>query len=108
MPRSTRPLARARASLGALATLVVLALTGCGHPATVDECEEIVEKIARLELERNNAKNPQAIADEIEATKKSVRESTMKECVGKRITRSAMECVRTAKSSKQITDGCFN
>jgi len=99
-------------SISALRTVAALAAllfaTGCGHPASVEECEEIVERIARLELEKKNAGNQQAISDEIEATKKSLRESTMKDCVGKRITPAAMRCVRGAKSSKQIVEECFD
>jgi hypothetical protein len=83
-------------------------LSGCGHPASVDECEEIVERVARLELEKKADGNEQAVKDEIEETKKSLRESTMKDCVGKRITSSAMKCVRQAKTSKEIIERCFN
>jgi len=80
---------------------------GCGHPASVDECEEIVERIARLELEKRKI-DPTEVAAEIESTKKAVRNSTMKECVGKRITTRAMECVRKAKTSQEIVDVCFD
>jgi hypothetical protein len=87
--------------------LAVLA-TGCGHPASVAECEEIVERIARLELEKKNSNNPSAVDEEIESTKKSLRDTTMKDCVGKRITASAMKCVRRAKTSKEIVEDCFD
>jgi hypothetical protein len=80
---------------------------GCGHPATVEECEEIVERIARLELEQRKV-DPAEVTAEIDSTKKAVRESTMKECVGKRITKQAMECVRKAKTSQEIVDSCFD
>lgn len=82
--------------------------TGCGHPASEAECEEIVERVARLELEKKNPGNPQAVADEIEATKRSVRESMLKECVGRRITEKAMACVRNAKTSKEVVEDCFD
>ncbi|MBK9000606.1 MAG: hypothetical protein IPM35_33205 [Myxococcales bacterium] len=81
---------------------------GCGHPASEAECEEIVERVARLELEKKNPGNAQAVADEIEATKKSVRESMLKECVGRRITEKAMTCVRNAKTSKEVVEDCFD
>jgi len=85
-----------------------LALLGCGHPATEAECEEIVEHVARLELEKKNPGNAQAIQGEIEATKKSVRESMLKECVGRRITEKAMKCVRSAKTSREVVEDCFD
>jgi hypothetical protein len=85
-----------------------LAASGCGHPATEAECEEIVERVARLELEKRNPGNPQAVQDEIEETKKSVRGSMLKECVGRRITQKAMQCVRNAQTGKQVVEDCFD
>jgi hypothetical protein len=85
-----------------------LVLAGCGHRASVAECEEIVERIARLELERRMPDDPAGIEAQIEATKAELRETTMKDCVGRRITEGAMQCVRKAKSSKEIVEQCFD
>ncbi len=89
-----------------IGALIFALLPGCGHPASVEECEEIVARIAELELEKRKV-HPDEVKAEIESTKKAVRESTMKECVGKRITERAMKCVRNAKSSQEIVDDCF-
>lgn len=97
---------RSAASAG-LGLCLVLCVA-CGHPASVAECDEIVDRIARLELEKRYPDNKDAVEQEVEATKQSLKDSTMKDCVGKRITASAMECVRTAKSSKEIIDDCFD
>jgi hypothetical protein len=80
----------------------------CGHRASVNECEEIIERIARLELEKRMPNDPQGVAREIDDMKKRLRETTMKDCVGKRITESAMRCVRNAKTSKEIVERCFD
>lgn len=88
--------------------LAALALTGCGHPASVEECEIIVERIARLELEKREPNNPGRVQEEIEATKEELRNSTMKNCVGKRITNAAMTCVKQAKTSQEIVEDCFD
>ncbi len=88
--------------------LFALAVPGCGHPASEAECEEIVERVARLELEKKQAGSPESVQDEIEATKKSVRESMLKQCVGRRITTKAMQCVRSAKTSKEVVEDCFD
>ncbi|MBI3199918.1 MAG: hypothetical protein HYZ29_00160 [Myxococcales bacterium] len=88
--------------------LFALAVAGCGHPASEAECEEIVERVARLELEKKQAGSPESVQDEIEATKKSVRESMLKQCVGRRITTKAMQCVRSAKTSKEVVEDCFD
>lgn len=92
----------------AAAAAWALTVLGCGHPATESECEEIVERVARLELEKKHPENPDAVREEIEATKKSVRESMLKECVGRRITTRALQCVRSAKTGKEVVEDCFD
>lgn len=86
--------------------MAALVLSGCGHPASPAECELIVERIARLELEKRGL-DEKAVADEIESTKQAMRDRTMKECVGRRITDKALRCVRDAKRSEQV-EGCFD
>lgn len=90
----------------ALAAVVGLT-TGCGRPATEADCDEIVERIARLELERRKL-SAEAVADEIATAKQSLRETSMKECVGKRLTDESMACVRAAQSSREIIEDCFD
>jgi hypothetical protein len=87
--------------LGAL-----LAATGCGHRATVQECEEIVERVARLELERAKV-GPAMLASELKIAKESFKKDMGKRCVGRRVTEKAMSCVRSAKSSQEIEEVCF-
>jgi hypothetical protein len=81
---------------------------GCGHPASNQECQQIVERIATLELEKDGAKaDPKAVGAQVDETKKALAQNTLKDCVGKRITEKAMQCVRGAKNSQQIVDDCF-
>jgi hypothetical protein len=81
---------------------------GCGHPATNQECQEIVERIATLELQTAGTfSDPKAVGAQVDETKKALASNTLKDCVGKRITERAMQCVRTAKNSQQIVDDCF-
>lgn len=83
-------------------------VVSCGHPATQKECEEIAERVALLELKQSPAGNdPATIKEEVEKTQAWVRSSSIKDCVGKRITDAAMRCVREAKTSQEIVDGCF-
>jgi hypothetical protein len=82
-------------------------IPGCGHPASEPECQEIVERIAILELQKAGASDPKAVGEQIDETKKSLAANTLKDCVGKRITERAMQCVRTAKTSAEIVDDCF-
>lgn len=108
--RHTKRPRRSSATIGVgLAVASALAaLCGCGHPASVHECEEIVETITRLELaERGVAKDSQAVSEEIESTKSAMHDRMMKECVGKRVTNNAMRCVRQSTNSKKV-EKCFD
>jgi hypothetical protein len=83
-----------------------LVLGACGHPATAKECEEIVERVARLELEQANV-NPETLAEEVKIAKDSFRKDMTKRCIGRRVTDKAMACVRQAKRAEQIEEECF-
>jgi hypothetical protein len=85
-----------------------IGVVGCGHPATDKECQEIVERIATLELEKATGNNdPKSVGSQVDETKKALAPNTLKDCVGKRITERAMQCVRSAKTSQEIVDDCF-
>jgi hypothetical protein len=88
--------------------LLAAALVGCGHPATVEECEFIVERIVELELRQRNRGSPEVVRQEVDKTKEAVRESTMRQCVGKRVTEAAMDCVRNARTAREIVNDCFD
>ena len=81
---------------------------GCGHPASDKECQEIVERIATLELEKNGGgTDAKSVGAQVDETKKALATNTLKDCVGKRITQRAMQCVHNAKTSQEIVDDCF-
>jgi hypothetical protein len=84
----------------------LLLLGSCGHRATEKECEEIVERVARLELERAKV-GPEMLASELKIAKESFRKDMGRRCVGRRVTEEAMSCVRSAKSSQEIEEVCF-
>jgi hypothetical protein len=94
---------------GAFASLLLGALAlGCGHPATVQECEEIADRVTELELQSSPAgRDPETAKEQLERTRSWVKESQLKSCVGRRITEGAMKCVRAAKKAQEITDNCF-
>jgi len=90
-----------------LALCFCVALTfGCGHPASEKECEEIVERVARLELEQAHVSGD-AAASEVKLAKESFKKDMSRRCVGRRVTQEAMSCVRHAKSADQIEKECF-
>ena len=99
----SRPRMRRPPILLAAAALVISA---CGHPATPKECEEIVERVARLELEQANV-NAETLAEEVKIAKESFRKEMTKRCIGRRVTDAAMACVRKATRAEQIEEECF-
>ena len=80
---------------------------GCGHPATPQECEKIVERVAELELKAADVE-PGEVGPRVKETKEAFRRRMMNECVGRRITHRALECVKNAKTSEEISDDCFD
>lgn len=84
-----------------------LFLLGCGRPATVEDCEHIVERITQLELKRANVVDPGEIKDQIQQTKTMFHDQTMSQCVGRHITDRARNCIEKAASAEQI-ENCFD
>lgn len=95
-------------SFPALVLFTALAAAGCGRPATITDCEEIVAKIAELELRGAKTADPSAIAKEVADTKVAFQAKAKQECVGKRITERALDCVRHAKTAEEIVRECLN
>ena len=88
-------------------TLCLLGFTaGCGRPATEAECEEIVERTARLKIQETAPARPETVDKEVSRLKESLRGKILEGCVGKRITNSAMVCVREAETSDAVQE-CF-
>jgi hypothetical protein len=80
---------------------------GCGHPATRDECDQLLAKSAEIELRGQNVSDPKLIAERTaaaRATPKGLEFST--QCLGKRITASALECVRKSTTAAEF-DRCL-
>lgn len=86
--------------------LVTFALGGCGHPATHEECEAILNRSAEIELLAQNVTDTRVIAERVKAVRDARGDELIKQCIGKRITQSALDCVRSADSGKAI-DACL-
>jgi hypothetical protein len=81
-------------------------LLACGRPATEKECQEILRRAARLELQERLG-NRELIESEVEEIAKTMREPMMEKCVGKRITESVLHCIRQAKTADELFGDCF-
>jgi hypothetical protein len=86
--------------------LGALVVVGCGHPASKEECLEIFDRSAAIELELQNLSDPEIIKQRIETARVDKGEELMRQCVGRRITDRAMRCVREAKTAKEL-DTCL-
>jgi small lipoprotein (TIGR04454 family) len=87
---------------------VLLFLSGCGRPATLQECEEIAGRVATLEYEAASKSNVAPEAEKIQTIRARVHDAMLKGCVGKRITERALSCVRNAKTANVIQKDCFD
>jgi small lipoprotein (TIGR04454 family) len=88
--------------------LVLLSISSCGRPATVQECDEIASRVATLEYEAASKSKSPPQPDQIQTIRARVHDAMLKGCVGKRITEKALRCVRKAKSADAIQKDCFD
>jgi len=95
-------------SLASVMLTCLVLVTGCGRPATQQECDEIVGRIAELELREEKSVSPTDVEKEVLETKQAFQAKTKSECVGKRITGRALRCVRNAKTAEEIVHECLN
>lgn len=93
---------------GRAAAMIVLGalLGGCGHPATREECDELFAKNAEIELKAQRITDPKTVAERTAAARAAEGEAFAARCVGRRITKRALECVRRAGTAEQV-DRCF-
>jgi hypothetical protein len=86
--------------------LLVLTLTACGHPATRDDCELILTRSAELKLKDDNVVDPQKVAERLEGLKQARGDELLKSCIGRTITKTALDCVQRAPTSEAV-DACL-
>jgi hypothetical protein len=85
-----------------VAVAAAAVLSGCGHPATVAECEELLGRSAEIELRAQNITDPKVIAERTAAFRQARGQELLGHCAGKRITDRAMQCVRTAATVDEV------
>lgn len=86
----------------------LLLASGCGKPASVEDCERIVARITELELEAAEISDPEVVRAQVDSTKSAFGEAARAECVGRRISSGSLACVDQATSARQIVEECFD
>ena len=95
---------RLSAALGLLVSIAAAA--GCGRKATVEDCEQIVRRIAELEL--TGVVPQEELSTEVAGAQQRFRERALADCVGRRITQKSLACVANAKTAEAVIDDCFD
>ncbi len=85
-------------------TVAASVLGGCGHPATREECREIFDRSAAIELRSQRVTDPEVVRQRTEEAWAAKGEELVGMCVGRRITDRAMQCVRQAQTAEQLDD----
>lgn len=93
--------------IASLPVLLVGAVTlaACGHPATLEECERIVDKSADLKMKEQKV-NPELIASRKQQLLDEKGPELIDKCKGKRITEAALRCIDRAETAAQV-DRCL-
>jgi hypothetical protein len=85
--------------------------TGCGHPATEQECQLIVDRIVELELKAQKVTDPNEVAKRrrtiLGTVDGSASPDVQRDCVGRHLTERAMACVRSAQTAADISERCL-
>jgi len=91
-----------RLVLGTSGAALALLLGGCGHPATTEECQEIFERSAVIELRKQKITEPELVRQRTEEARATTGDELLKQCLGRRITDRAMRCVRRANTTEEL------
>lgn len=68
----------------------------------------ILRRAAELQLKGQLDVSREVVQTELDAIEASMKEAMMQKCVGKRITDTALACVKRAQSSKELLDECLD
>ena len=80
--------------------------SGCGHRATIEDCDLILARYAELVARGNDSAATPEITRDIEEARVKFSESNRKECLGNRITDEVLACVRSASNVDGL-NRCF-
>ncbi|HEX7600542.1 MAG TPA: hypothetical protein VF316_03010 [Polyangiaceae bacterium] len=85
-----------------LALVAVALLVACGRKATEADCQIIVDQTVAVKLKEKNVTDPAAVTKMQEELRSEVKGDVMDGCVGKRISDSALACIKSAQTQEEI------
>lgn len=77
-------------------------LSGCGRKATEADCQVIVDQTVAVKLREKNVTDPLAVAKMQEELRAEVKGEVMDGCIGRRISDSALACIKGAETQEDI------
>ena len=78
-----------------------MTLLACGRHATQADCEAILDRMVVVKLKQKNITDPESV-QKMQADLRRDAEADFPSCVGRRITDSAMACVKKAETQEAI------
>jgi chorismate mutase len=78
-----------------------LVMIGCGRHATQADCETILDRMVVVKLKQKNITDPESV-QKMQGDLRKDAESDFPSCVGRRITDSAMACIKKADTQEAI------
>lgn len=88
-----------------LVPLLALMVVGCGHKATPEECQFLVDRSVELTLkELEKDAGPEELAQAQETQRKQLAADMKEQCQGRRISDGMMKCARAAQTSEELAD----
>lgn len=81
--------------------LAAMMSLGCGRHATQADCEVILDRMVVVKLKQKNITDPPSV-QKMQAEMRKDAEADFPSCVGRRITDSAMECIKKAETQEAI------
>lgn len=85
-----------------LALVAVALVAGCGRKATEADCQIIVDQTVAVKLKEKNVTDPAAVTKMQVELRDEVKGEVMDGCVGKRISDSALACIKGAQTQEEI------
>jgi hypothetical protein len=80
-------------------------VVGCGHKATPEECQYLVDRTVELTLkDRGKDASPEELSEAQEAQRKALAGDIKEQCQGRRISEGMLKCARAAQTSEELAD----